>query len=232
MVDVSGFDLSSIPLFITIPQLQETVIRTQLASGRELPPHPAPASRSGARGNRPAVGLQGEASCKDQNRRSKFKPRLEALGARGLWALGWLPSRGPFPRRGPPPCSLPTSRSGNCFVSGSENRFPPKEILSHRGEAGSGLEFPAVEKPGLRSRSERGHALRRTQTGTETETERPGNPPGTLRSRFWVLVPAPSAPPCVKAQPTLSLKSPFCHLGGVKTDLLKMQVEQNSKESA
>lgn len=142
MVDVSGFDLSSIPLFITIPQLRETVIRTQLASGRELTPHSAPACRSGARGNRPAVGLQGEASCKDQNRRSKFKPRLEALGARGLWALGWLPSRGPFPRRGPPPCSLPTSRSGNCFVSGSENRFPPKEILSHRGEAGSGLEFP------------------------------------------------------------------------------------------
>lgn len=141
-----------------------------------------------ALGGRPAVGLQGEASCKDQNRRSKFKPRLEALGARGLWALGWLPSRGPFPWRGPPPCSLPTSRSGNCFVSGSENRFPPKEILSHRGEAGSGLEFPAVEKPGLRSSSARGHARRRTQTGTETETERPGNPPGTLRSRFWVLV--------------------------------------------
>lgn len=28
VVDVSGFDLSSIPLSITIPQLQETVIRT------------------------------------------------------------------------------------------------------------------------------------------------------------------------------------------------------------
>lgn len=84
----------------------------------------------------------GEASCEDQNRRSKFKPSLEALGARGLWALGWLPSRGAFPWRGPPPASLRTSRSGNCFISGSESRFPPKEILSHRSKAGSGLEFP------------------------------------------------------------------------------------------
>lgn len=142
VVDVSGFDLSSIPLFITIPQLHETVIRTQFASGRELTTHSTPGSRSRTWGNWPAVGLQGEASCEDQNRSSKFKPSLEALGARGLWALGWLSSRGPFPWPGPPPSSLPISRSGNCFVSGSESRFPPKEILSHRSEAGSGLEFP------------------------------------------------------------------------------------------
>lgn len=38
--------------------------------------------------------------------------------------------------------------------------------------------------------------------------------------------------PCVKAQTTLSLKNPFCRLYGVKTDLLKIQGEQNSKESA
>ena len=112
VVDFSGFDLLSRPLSITIPQPHKIIIRAQFAPGRktdstfypQVPQGPGGVV-SGESGRLP--GYRVRLSCKDWNRRSKFKLCLKAPGCPGTMGPGAAPLQGLSIRRAPPSSFLP-----------------------------------------------------------------------------------------------------------------------------